>query len=160
MQALFVEVLGDDALNDPPDAVPRDPQQSGDRLLGHLLGKPRHDVLEVAGVVGVRSGPRHRLQVHAAVAAAQAPQLALDYTAAGAEIQVPPALDAPVVDLKLRAGLPAARAHPSPAPELDGHDHPLTPEADVDDRRPGQAQQPLECRGGTHLVPPRKSLTF
>ena len=160
MQALFVELLGDDALHDPPDGVPRDPHQPGDRLLGHLLRKPGHHVLEVARVVRLGPGPRHRLQVHAAVAAAQPAQLALDHAAAGAEIQMPPALDAPLMDLKLGAGLPAARAHPPTAPELHGHDHPLAPEGDIDDRRPGQAQQPLECRGGTHLVPPRKSLTF
>ena len=81
LQALLVEVIGDDALHDLPDRVPGDPQQPGDRGLGHLLGKPRHDVLEVARVVGVGPGPRHRLQVHAAVWAAQAAQLALDHTA-------------------------------------------------------------------------------
>ena len=38
--------------HDPPDRVPADPQQPRDRGLGHLLGQPRNDVLEVARVMG------------------------------------------------------------------------------------------------------------
>jgi hypothetical protein len=69
-----------------------------------------------------------------------------------------PALHAPPVDLA--AHLPAARANPPAPAQGDGHDHPLCAEADVDYPRPGQAQQPIECRSGTHLVPPCKSLIF
>jgi hypothetical protein len=50
LQAAPIEALCDDALNDPPDGVPGDSQQPGDRLLDHLLGKPRDHVLEVARV--------------------------------------------------------------------------------------------------------------
>jgi hypothetical protein len=44
------------------------------------------------------------------------------------------------MDLKVLAGLSAARADPSPPAERHGHDHPLIGEADVDDRRAGKAQ--------------------
>ena len=37
---------------------------------------------------------------------------------------MPPALDPPVVDLQVTAGLAAPAADPSPAPETDSHDHP------------------------------------
>ena len=78
VQTLLVQALCDDALDDLPDGVPRDPQQPGDRLLGHLLRKPGDDVFEVAGVACAGPGPRHGLEVRAAVAAAQPAQLALD----------------------------------------------------------------------------------
>ena len=69
LQALLVEALGDDALHDPPNRVPGDPQEPGDRGLGHLLRKPGGYVLEVARVTRAGPGPRHRLKAHAAVAA-------------------------------------------------------------------------------------------
>ena len=63
-----------------------------------------------------------------------------------------PALDAPVMDLQLPAGLPTRRADAPPAAQPHGHDHRLGVEADVDDGRPGQAEQPLECGGDAHVV--------
>src|SRR5438132_88862 len=81
LQAALVQLLLNDALDDLTDGVPGDPQESGDRGLGHLLGEPRDYVLEVARVMGAGPGPRHRLQVNAAVSAAQAAQLALDHAA-------------------------------------------------------------------------------
>jgi hypothetical protein len=74
----FVEMIGDDPGDDPSDGVPRDPQQSGDRFLGHLLGQPRDDVFEVTGVGRAGPGPRDGLITHAAVGAQQPAQLALD----------------------------------------------------------------------------------
>ena len=109
-ETVLVEVIGDHARDDRPDRVPADPQQPSDRRERHLLGQPRDHVFEVARVVRARARPRDRLQPHAAVAAAQPAQLALDDAAARAEVQVPPALDAPIVDLQVAAGLPAARA--------------------------------------------------
>ena len=152
-EAVLVEVLGDDAGDDLADGVPPDPQQPGDRRLGHLLRQPRHDVFEVAGVMGTRPGPRHRFGAHdAAVRAPEQPQLAFDHAARRAEIQVAPALDAVVMHGQARAGLPAARAHPAPAAQPHGHDHPLAGEADIDDRCSGQAEQPVECRGDAHVA--------
>ena len=131
LQTTLVEMVGDDALNDPPDGVPGDAQQPGDRGLGHLLGQPRRDVFEVAGVSRARPRPWDRLVAHAAVAAVQAPQLALDDAARRAEIQVAPALDAPRVDAT--TDLAATRADAAPAPQPHGYDHPLFAETDIDD---------------------------
>jgi hypothetical protein len=158
MQAALIELLLNDALHNPPDAVPRDPQEARDRLLGHLLRQPRDHVLEVTRVARAAPGPRHGLKARAAVWAPEAAQLALDQTARAAEIEMAPALCAPAVDGA--AELAATRAHPSAPPQTHGDDHPLGGEAHVDHPRPGQAQQPVECRGGTHLVLLRKSLIF
>src|SRR5215210_35313 len=85
LEPALVEVLGDDAFDDPSDGVPADPEQPADRRARHLLGQPRHDVLEVARVMGARPGPWDRLHPHAAVATAQQPQLAFDHAAAPRE---------------------------------------------------------------------------
>jgi hypothetical protein len=111
------------------------------------------NVVEVARVVRPGPRPRDRLHAHAAVMAAQPPQLALDPAAAGAKIQVPPALEPAVVDLELRTGLAAPRADAPAAPQPHRHDHGLGGEADVDDRRSGQAEQPLECRDDARRPP-------
>jgi hypothetical protein len=152
IQALLVQLLGHDALNDLPDRVPGDPQKAGNRGLCHLLGKPRDHVLEVACVGCAGPGLRHRLQVNAAVCAAQAPELALDHAPVASEIQMPPALQAPVVDMQALTGLAAARADPSPPAKGDGHDHPLSTKADIDDGRSRQSEHPLECGLDAHAV--------
>jgi hypothetical protein len=160
VEAAFVEVVGGDALHDPPDGVPADPEQPRDRGLGHLLRQPRDDVLEVARVMGARPGPRHRLHAHCAGLTAQQPQLALDHAAVGAEVEVAPALDATVVNLELPAGLPAARADAQAPAQPDGHDHPLSTEADIDDGRPGEPEQPLERGADAHVALLAEPLTF
>src|SRR5215216_58655 len=151
LEPRLIEVVGEDALDDPPDGVPADPEQPGDRCLGHLLGQPRDDVFEVAGVARPRPRPRDRLELRPAAATPQPPQLALDDAAVGAQIEVAPALDAPPVD-RQPTGLPAARADPSPAPQPHRHDHPVGGEADVDHRRARQTQKPVECRADTHVA--------
>lgn len=80
-QAALVEVVSDNPRDDAPDGVPADVQQAGDRRLGHLLSQPGDDIFEVAGVMSARASPRHRLGPHAAVRAAQQPQLARSPTA-------------------------------------------------------------------------------
>ena len=153
IEAALVEPVDDDAFDDPPDGVPRDPQQPGDRRLGHLLRQPRDDVLEVARVRGARPRPWHRLQAHGAtVAAAQPPQFGLNDAAAGAEVEMPPAFDAAVVDLQPPSGLAAAGAHPAPAPQTHRHDDRLGAEADVTDRRARESEQVVECRRDAHVV--------
>ena len=136
MQAPLVETVGDDPLDDPSDRVPGDPQQAGDRGLGHLLRQPRDRVLEVASVLGAGPRPRNRSEVDTAVRTAQAAELALDHAAISAEIEMPPALHTPAVDAS--AELAATRAHAPPAAQPDGHDHPLRAKADVGHGRPGR----------------------
>jgi hypothetical protein len=92
--------------------------------------------------------------VDPACRAAQASQVTLDDAAAGAEIQVAPALDATPMDLQLAAGLAAAGADPPPASQPDGHDDRFGRDADVDDRCATQTQQPVQCRGDAHVVLP------
>lgn len=58
-------------------------------------------------VLSRRARPWNRLQVHAAVGAAQPCEVALNHAPVGAQIKVSPALDAAVGDLKKGAGLPA-----------------------------------------------------
>src|SRR5215211_5815324 len=111
VEAPLVEVVGHHALDDAPDRVPGDAQQPGDRRLGHLLGQPAGDVLEVARGWRASSRPRHRLEPDdPAVRAAQPAQLALDHAPVGAEVEVAPALDPAVVDLQLPTALAAPRA--------------------------------------------------
>jgi hypothetical protein len=57
VQPRVIEVIGDDARDDRADRVPRDPEQPGDRRLGHLLREERHEVLEVARVAGPGARP-------------------------------------------------------------------------------------------------------
>src|SRR5712691_7346367 len=73
---------------------------------------------------------------------------------------MPPALQAPVVDMQALTGLAAARADPSSPAQGDGHDHPLRTKADVDDGRSGQAEYPLECGLDAHAVPLCGRLSF
>ena len=156
----MIEAIGNDPLDDPPDGVPPDPQQPGDRGLGHLLRQPRDDIFEVAGVVRAGPGPRDRLEVNTTVWAAKATQLGFDHAPAGAEIQVAPALEPPVVDLEMTASLAAAPTHPTSAPQANRDDHPLGPKADVDDRGARQAQQPVECGCDAHVALLRGRLNF
>src|SRR5215207_5155171 len=160
LEPALVEVIGDHTGDDPPDRVPADPQQAADRGAGHLLGQPRDDVLEVACVRRARPRPRHRLHPHPAVAAAQQSQFALDDAAAGAQVQMPPALHAAVVDLELAAGLPAARADATAAPQPDAHRHPLRTERDVRHAGARKAQQALECGGDAHVALPCEPLAI
>jgi hypothetical protein len=78
-----------------------------------------------------RTGPRHGLEPDAARATAQPPQLALNPAAAGAEIEVTPALDAAIVDLQIPAGLAALGTHAPAPPQPNRHDHAPIGERDV-----------------------------
>jgi hypothetical protein len=63
--------------------------------------------------------------MHPAVRATKAAQTALDHAPAGTKVEVAPALDPAIVDLQAPAGLATDRAHPPPATQAHGHDHPL-----------------------------------
>jgi DAHP synthetase family protein len=125
---------------------------------GHLLRQPRHDIFKITGVMRAGPRPRHRLKVHAAVRALQAPQLALNHAAVGAEVQVAPALDAPVVNREMAARLPATRANTSPAAQPDRDHGALAAKNNIDDRCSGQAEHPVECGLDTHARPPPRAV--
>jgi len=152
LQTALVEVVGQHAFDDATDRVPGDAQKPGDRGLGHLLGQPGHHILEVAGVARAVACPRHRLELRAAVKTPHATQVAFDKAPLAAQIEMPPALEAVIVAAHAPPGLTAAAAYQAPAPESHGHEHPLDPEAHVDDRRADQTQKPVERRGDAHVA--------
>ena len=91
LKSALIEVIGDDALDDPPDRVPGDPQQRLDLALGHPLGAERDQILELAGVPGAAARPRDRLDPHPAIPAVHPSQLVLQKTAMAGQVQMPPA---------------------------------------------------------------------
>ncbi len=60
LKPALIEPVGDDASDDPPDRVPRDPQQRLDLVLGHPLRAERDQILELAGVPGAAPTGRPR----------------------------------------------------------------------------------------------------
>jgi hypothetical protein len=159
VKAPAVELVGHDAGEDLADRAPADPHQLGDRRLGHLLRKERHNILEVARVRRARPRPWHRLVDIAAARAVQPSQQALDVAAASGEIELPPALVAVLLDRKAASSTTRAD-RPLVRPQSDGHDHPLSAKRTVPDRCPREPEHPLECRSDPHVVLLRRLLNF
>jgi hypothetical protein len=90
VEAVGVQAVGHHPLTDPPDGVPVDPQEPGDRGLVGLGGQERGHVLEVTREPGPRPGERHRLHQHPVRRALQAPQQAPHDHYVLPEVQVPP----------------------------------------------------------------------
>ena len=157
LQALDIEAVSDDPLDDLTDGVPANPQQRGDRGLGHLLGHEGDQVLKVAGVPRPGPCPRNRLHADAAVRATHAPQLVLDQAAVAGQVEMTPAPPRAVMDLP--AQLPAARACRPPAPERNPDRDAGRAEEHIRDTGALQRQQPIECGRDPHAVLPR-SLSF
>ena len=145
-----IELVSDDPLEDLADRPPRDPHQLRQRRPGHLLRQERDHVLYVPRVRGAGPRPRHHLRPVATTRATKTPKLALDHAPRGAEIQMPPALHAPILDLQPHR--PAARTDPPPAPQPNRHDHSFAAERHVLHRRPRQAEHPVECGADPHVV--------
>jgi len=156
-QALGVQALSDDPGDDRPDGVPADSQQDRDRRLGHLLGTEGDQVLEVARVARPRPGPRHGLDAHPAVRAANAAQLVLDSAALAGEVEVAPTPKRAVVDAL--ADLPAARAHRPAATQRNPDGDSARAEEHIDDAGALKRQQAVECGRDPHGFLPR-SLSF
>jgi hypothetical protein len=64
VQPVGVQLVGDDSLADPPDGVPVQAQEPGDRGLVGPGGQERGHVLQVAGEPAAVPGKGHRLSHH------------------------------------------------------------------------------------------------
>ena len=139
-----------DALDDPPDGLPVDPDQPagcGSVGLGH---QPRHEVFEVAGEASAVTGERHALDQRPVLGAAQPPEPGMDLQSPDPQVQVAP--DGVVVlGVLARHRLKRAlRADKLLALQGDRDHHPIATEGDLSDPHPGQAQQTRECSGDAH----------
>src|ERR1035441_4856268 len=123
VEAVLIELLSDDPAEDLPNRAPPDPQQPDDLRLVHLLRQPRAHVLEIARVLGPRPGPLQGLKETPAARAVKPSEPTLDHAPRRPKIEMPPALDAVLLDLK--TARPAARAHRPLGSQRDRHDHPL-----------------------------------
>lgn len=132
------ELISADTLDHPPDGLPVNAQQPGDRRLISLGRKPRHEIVKVARQAGAVARERHALDVHAVFRAAHLTQPGSDLQAPDAEIQVPPDR---VVILRALAGHRrerAQRANQPPATQRDPHTDPIGPELDAADAYPSR----------------------
>ena len=77
-QPVGTQKLVADALDDPPNGLPIDPQKPRDRGLIRLGRQPRDQIVEVAREPGAVAGKRHALHVHPVLGAAKAPQPGTD----------------------------------------------------------------------------------
>lgn len=148
-QPAGVDLFGDDPFDDARGGLPRGPQQPGDGGLVSVLSKPRHGVLEVTGVPGPGTSPRHVLGADPTAASAVQPaDLGFQQQLARPQIQMPPAAHRGVVATR---GPPAARAAGTTLAPPQPHHHPFGGELDRGDRSPGNRQHPVECSGDAHV---------
>jgi hypothetical protein len=92
VQAPGVEVFGDQPAHQRVDCFPGGAQQRGHGGLAHLADQPAGQVLEIAGMPGARTRPRHPFGAHPLTGPAIDPaDLRLDHHPPPAEIDVPPA---------------------------------------------------------------------
>jgi hypothetical protein len=144
------ELLGDDPLEDVPDRLPADPHQPRDLRLVHLLRQPGAQIVEVAGVPRAASRPLDVLRQLAAARTVEPAQPALDHAPKTARIEMPPALDAMILDRQ--PARPAARADRLLAAQRDPHDHRLRTELHVPDPGAREPEHPIECGGDPHVA--------
>lgn len=150
IETITIELLGANALDDPPHGRPVDPHQpTGRRLIG-LGRQPRHQVVEVAGEPGQRPRERNRLDADPVLRAAQPSQPAADHQPPHPEIQMPPTgvVIQRVLAMQSREG--AFRTGQPPTTQRDRHQHPIGLELDPPDPYPGQTQQARECGTDAH----------
>jgi len=151
VQARRVELLADDALDDGADGAPVDAGQLADRRLAHLLREVGHQLFHAPREARLRRRPRHRLHVHAAVLASDAPRGVAQQRHRLAERQVAPEPRLPrLVDGARLAALGAAR---SPPARLHVDDQLFPLEHDVFHARRDDAQQASEYGGDAHGGP-------
>jgi hypothetical protein len=155
VQTPVIQPVGDHPFDDPPDRVPGHAQQRLDLALGHPLGAERNQILELPSVPGAATSPRDRLDPHPAITAVHPPELVLQKTAMTSQIQMPPAAHVPIVHARI--DLAAHRADDPVAAKPDPNHHPLPGQPDPGDAHTSERQQPVQCRGDAHAVPPLKS---
>jgi hypothetical protein len=117
-------VLVDDPLDHPPDRVPVDAHQGGDRRLRGGLGQGDAGVLEGACEARSGPGPRHRLRADPAGGTRDAAGLAADDAPDPPEVQMPPAHRPGVVGAA-HPRAAARAAHRPPRSQGEGDDDPL-----------------------------------
>ncbi len=160
VQAAGIELVVADALDDPPDRVPVDPQHPLDRRLVSPRRQPRDQTLEIARELGARPGERDALRARPMLRAPQAPATAMDLKPPDPEIKMPPDRVLRPRVLTRPRRVPALGADQPPASQrhLD-HDN-IGLEANLPDPHPRQTQKPGKCRRDAHAVPPCKPLTL
>ena len=154
LQPVRVELVGADPADDPPDGVPVDPDQAGDRGLVHRSRQPSDQLLEVAGEPRPVPRERHRFHSHAMLGALKPSELGAELEAPDAEIEMPPArLDRLLVVAVARGEL-AQRALEPPSPQRHRHDHPIGVKLNLPHPDPVEIEQARECPTGAHVVLP------
>lgn len=148
-----VELLTDDAGDDPSDGVPVDATQPGDRGLVHHGGQVADQVLEVAAEPGVRAGERHPFGDHPVTRAGQPAQPGPDLQPPPTEIEMPPRrVHRPCV-VTGRGGEPAVRAgQPTPA-QRHVHHNRGRGERNIAHRGVAQGKHAVKCSGDAHGRP-------
>jgi hypothetical protein len=148
VQAVIVDVRGNDPDHDRGHGLPGAAQQPGDGGLVGALGQPGDDVFEVAGEPGGWARPGHRLGPHPLTAPAGQPaDLGLQEQPRGAQVQVPPAAGGPVID---RSGRPAARAVQAATSAAQADDDPAWGELHLGHVSTGDGEHLVECGRGAH----------
>ena len=124
VEPVGIELVVADALDDPPDRVPVDPEHPLDRRLVGPRRQPRDQALEVARELRARPGERDALGARPVLRAPQPPAAAVDLKPPDPEIEMPPhrvlrprVLARPGRVVAQRADQPpAAQARPRPSP--------------------------------------------
>ena len=156
VQAAVGQLLGHDASHDIADRLPADPHQPRHLRLAHLLRQPRGQIVEVARVARSAARPLDHLGQITAARAVQPAQPALDLGPQAARVEMPPALDAMVLDLQ--AARAAARTDRLLATQRDRHDHRPLAELHIPDPCARKPEHPVECRRDPHVALLRRQL--
>jgi hypothetical protein len=152
IEAIKVELVGADALDDPPDGGPVDAQHPLDRRLVGARGKPGRQVLEVARQARAVTRERHALDADAVLRADQPAQPRADLQAPDAEVEMAPIRIDRAHIVTARGRERAQRAEQPTAAQRDLHDHAVGLELDLSDAHAVEAQQTRECGSGAHGI--------
>ncbi len=152
VQTARVELIGDNPGSDPPDGLPVDADQPGDRRLVGLGRQERHQRLEI-GRDEARAGPseRHRLHPDPVRRACQSAQMSPNLETPHAEVEVSPARDVGPAELVGGTGAVCAiGAGQSPSRKSHSHHHHGRRELHRGDPDASEAQETLEYCGDAH----------